>query len=562
MKRPSYFGYFRSRWPNILLMLLFTGISTVGNFVETLFVSDIVDKVQNAEISKILWLATILLGIECGSRLFAFGAEKFALGVKEVVIKNLHLDLAKALANSSVESVSRQEPAKITEKVNEAKNFVDAVYGIFQASFTLVGGIAAMLYISYCAWQVAILLMVFMGVFLWNQFSFREKLVAHNVKAKGVTDESKQLLLEIVSGFADVKVQNLVRGLKVHLLNAHDNEVRENIETERKLFRNALFTQVLVAIYKFLFLIVTVVMFKEGQVTYAEFLALYMYKGHVQQAASGILQIFKHSAMIHTSIQRMDEVLNYTSLEEAKWGRENELPQGPITIEEVTATLGGKKILHAVNCFIPQGALVGIVGPSGSGKSTLLKVLAHEVPIELGEIRVGDTSLSSLTEEAYRKLIRMAPQQPFLFSTLSIRENLMAANPEATDEQIWEALRLCRADDFVRNHGGLDATISVKSLSGGERQRLALARTILSGGKIILLDESTSALDAESQAAIMETVLSAKRMRTILMVAHRVSTLKDADIIFFMKNGRIADSGTYEELLNRNPEFLFMAEQG
>lgn len=562
MKRPSYFGYFRSRWPKILIAIILTAVSTAGNFVETLFVSDIVDQVQNTEFSKIWWLATILFGIECASRLATFGAEKKTLQIKEGVIKSLHLDLAKALANSSVESVSRQEPAEIAGKVSEAKNFVDAVYGIFQACFTLIAGIAAMLYMAYCAWQVAILLMVFLLVFLRIQVSFREKMVQQNIRARGVSDEAKQLLFEIVAGFADVKVQNLVRGLKENFVNAHNQEVKENIETEKVLLNNTLLTQVLVATYKYAFLVLTVMMFQKGDVTFAEFLALYMYKGHVQQAASGILQIFKYSAMMSTSTTRMDEVLNHTSLAIAKWGHNNCIPEGDLELHKITVSLAGKTILDRVNCTIDKGTFVGIVGPSGSGKSTLLKVLSKEVTPISGEIYVGGVDVAGLTEWAYRKLFRMAPQQPFLFSTLSIRENLTAANPKATAEEIWEALRLCRADEFVEKHGGLDAMISPKDLSGGERQRLALARTILAGGKIILLDESTSALDTESQAAVMDTVLSAKGKRTIVMVAHRISVLKNADKIFFIEQGRIADIGTYAELYQRNAKFRFMAEEG
>ena len=134
-----------------------------------------------------------------------------------------------------------------------------------------------------------------------------------------------------------------------------------------------------------------------------------MYKGHVQQAASGILQIFKYSAMMSTSTTRMDEVLNHTSLAIAKWGHNNCIPEGDLELHKITVSLAGKTILDRVNCTIDKGTFVGIVGPSGSGKSTLLKVLSKEVTPISGEIYVGGVDVAGLTEWAYRKLFRMAP---------------------------------------------------------------------------------------------------------------------------------------------------------
>lgn len=562
MKRPSYFGYFRSEWLKIVFVIVLTAIFTTGNFVETLFVSDLVDKVQTSAFANIWLIATILLVVEGGSRFANFLAERLVLNVKSSVIKNLYMDLARALVNSTVESVGKREPAEIAERMGEAKNFVNSVFGIFQEAFSILAGVAAMLYTAYCSWQVAILLVIFLAVFFGIQTHFRKKMSEQNLLAREATDYAKQFLLEVVSGFADVKFQNLIRGLKESFLDAHAQEVKKNIEVEETYLKNSLVTQVIVAIYKYSFLILTAFLMKTGAITFAQFVALFMYKGYVQQTASGILKVFKYLSMISTSTTRMDDMLCHATLDREAWGDTDDCPYGPLTLEGVSLTRGDREILHGIDLTFNSNAFYGIVGPSGSGKSTLIRIANGQYRPDDGKVSVSGIDITELTERAMRKLIRPVSQFPYLFPTLTIRENLAIANPGASDEEIWDALRQCSAETFVQEKGGLDTTVSAKDLSGGERQRLALARTILSGGKIIMLDESTSALDSESQSTIVDAIKKAKKNHTIIMVAHRVSTLKDADQIIFMENGTITDRGTYKELYERNPKFRYMADQG
>lgn len=160
------------------------------------------------------------------------------------------------------------------------------------------------------------------------------------------------------------------------------------------------------------------------------------------------------------------------------------------------------------------------------------------------------------------KTIAFAPQTPFLFS-LSIRENLLLSNPNASDDAIWDALEVCAAADFVRNKGGLDVVISQKDLSGGEQQRLALARIGVRGAKIILMDESTSALDGQSQKTVIQTVKeAAKNGHTMILVAHRLSTLKDANMIVHLEDGKVLETGSFSELYEKSEKFRRLADLG
>ena len=551
MKRPSYFGYFRSEWKKILLVILLTAIFTTGNFVETLFVSNLVDKVQTSEFANMFLIATALLVIEGGSRFSNFLAEKLVLGVKTSIIKRLYMDLARALVQSTVESVSKRESAEIAERMGETKNFVNSVYGIFQEVFSIFTGLAAILYTAYCSWQVAVLLIIFLVVFLTVQTNFQKKMIEQNLIAREATDYAKQFLLEIVSGFADVKLQNLVRGLKETFLDVHDQEVNKNVEVEETYLKNSLITQVIVAVYQYSFLVLTVFLLKCGTITFVQFVAMYMYKGYVRQTVSSVQKVSKFVSMLSTSTKRMDDMLKHEALSKETWGEIDECPYGPLTLKGVALEIGGRKILHDINVSFEPHSFYGIVGPSGSGKSTVLNVCGGQYIPDEGTVYIGDTDIQELTERAMRQMIRAVQQFPYIFPSLTIRENLAIAKPDASDEEIWEALKQCCADGFVIRKGGLNTTVSPKNLSGGEKQRLALARTILSGGKIITLDESTSALDAESQSTIVDAIKKAKKNHTIIMVAHRVIALKDADQIIFVEDGTITDRGTYKELYER-----------
>jgi len=562
MNKPTYSGYFRSHKWKILLIVTLTVLSEAGNFMDTLLLSNVIDRVSSANFTNIWWFATALLVMEVVSKIAGFISEKTTLSVKSSILKKLHWDLGSALAKSTTETVSQHDPAEITEKLSEGKNYVEAIYSIYKESFTLLVGIAAIAYTAWCAWQVAILLAIFFIIIFCTQRYFIKEMVKTQKSARSAVDTNKQLLLEIVSGFADVKTQKLISGLKPHFLSAGDEAVETSVKSEKVIQKSGIIGHILLATYKFSFLVLAVTLLIKEDIGFSQFVALFMYKGYIYQTVFAILKIAKYKAAASTSIQRMNEVLYHEKLAKEKFGTISASHfNGQVKIDGLTVQRGNDTILNNVSLEFPAKSFIGIVGCSGCGKSTLLKAIAKQVTPSHGSIIIDGVDMWDLDEMSHGKAITLAPQQPFLFS-LSIRDNLMLANPKASDKQIWEALKMCKAEQFVQDKGGLDATISQKDLSGGERQRLALARIPLAGGRIILLDESTSALDAESQAAIVETIQASKGNHTIVLVAHRVSTLKKADMIVVMDKGTVSAVGTYSELLKTSELFRKMVENG
>lgn len=214
--------------------------------------------------------------------------------------------------------------------------------------------------------------------------------------------------------------------------------------------------------------------------------------------------------------------------------------------------------LDGVNLVIPAGSMTAIAGPSGAGKSTLIDVIMGLMSPSEGEVVVDGVPITGGKLAAYRRCISYVPQDPFLFNA-SIRDNMTLVFPDATDEQIWEALQFASCSDFVaRLPEGLDTVIGDRGvrLSGGERQRLVLARAIIRRPSVLVLDEATSALDADNESHIQEAIDRLKGSMTIIIVAHRLTTLRGADHVFILQQGKLVEQGNYETLASDHASYL------
>jgi len=236
-----------------------------------------------------------------------------------------------------------------------------------------------------------------------------------------------------------------------------------------------------------------------------------------------------------------------------------------LVLEEVRATYAdGREGLRGVSLTVSAGARVALVGASGAGKTTLFSVLLGFLPASGGTVRWDDTPLPELKPSSVRAQMAWVPQEPVLFSG-TVRHNLLLGRPEATDAELWEALALAHAEDFVRAlPGGLEEPVGERGsrLSGGQRQRLALARAFLRRPSLLLLDEPTSALDAASEAAVSAGLAELMKGRTVLVIAHRLSTVRDADLIVVMDQGRVVESGTHAQLVERQGRYAQLLGEG
>lgn len=228
---------------------------------------------------------------------------------------------------------------------------------------------------------------------------------------------------------------------------------------------------------------------------------------------------------------------------------------GAITFEDVQFAYGKESpALRGVSLRVPAGKTAALVGPSGSGKSTILNLIPRFYDVDQGRVQINDQDVRDVTLVSLRSAIALVSQEVGLFDD-TVRSNILYGRLDATEDEIIEAAKAAAADEFIRQlPKGYDTMIGEQGvkLSGGQRQRIEIARAMLRNAPILLLDEATSALDTESERQVQSALQRLKQGRTTLVIAHRLSTVQDADIIYVVEGGRVVEEGSHAELLARN----------
>ena len=249
-----------------------------------------------------------------------------------------------------------------------------------------------------------------------------------------------------------------------------------------------------------------------------------------------------------------DKIFNFLALEEEDKGS-NEFPANEnIELKNVHFSYEkDREILKGVDMTFSDKSFTAIVGESGCGKSTLAGILMHHNKGYIGDIRIGSEKLSDISEASLMQNVTYISHQSYLFKG-TIRDNLIVAYPEATDEHMLDVLKRVNLYDFVMSEGGLDMKLNeqASNLSGGQRQRLALARALMHDRNIYIFDEATSNIDMESEDDIMREVLNLAKTKTVILISHRLANVVNADNIYVLEAGRVAEAGKHNELLAKN----------
>lgn len=267
---------------------------------------------------------------------------------------------------------------------------------------------------------------------------------------------------------------------------------------------------------------------------------------------------------INFKIESLENTLNAPPLQQSDApfsGKDHK-----IEFQNVRFSYKEDEVLHGISLTVPEGSLTALVGESGSGKSTLAKLLVHFYDVSGGSVKIGGQDLRQMSLEALNDQISYVAQEQFLFN-MSLRENIRLGKPDADDEEVMAAARKAQCGEFLaRLKNGIDtmAGDGGKQLSGGERQRISLARAILKNAPIVVLDEATAFMDPENEEKMNEAIAEVIQGKTVIVIAHRLSSIVNADQICILTEGTLADSGTHEELLSRCPEYqrLWQAAEG
>jgi ATP-binding cassette, subfamily B, bacterial len=320
-----------------------------------------------------------------------------------------------------------------------------------------------------------------------------------------------------------------------------------------------LMTEIILLINSFILFVFSSVMFwllakgwSQGEVTTGEFVLVASLVTQLSGTLLFIGRAFNSTARTVGEMKEgLEDLMIPLEVTDTSKAKALEITEGAKIIwSGVSFTYGNSAVFTDFNLVIPAGERIGLVGPSGSGKSTFVSLLLRQHDLTAGSVTINDQNIAEVAQNSLRSAIAVVPQEPSLFHR-SIRDNILYGNPLATEDAMIEVAKKAYAHDFIMSlEHGYDTLVGERGvkLSGGQKQRIAIARAMLKNSPILILDEATSALDSESEVEIQRALHILMRGKTVIAVAHRLSTLREMDRIIVLKDGTIVEDGTHEVL--------------
>ena len=298
----------------------------------------------------------------------------------------------------------------------------------------------------------------------------------------------------------------------------------------------------------------------------ADLVVFLMYLGQIFLPFLRLANLTDNLQKAAASAERVFELLDLESeITDTSQAKEPSAPRFDIGFDQVHFSYQeGEPVLRGASFAVDEGEIVALVGETGVGKSTACHLLIRFYNLESGSIRLGGVDITELPLAYLRQQVALVSQDIFLFEG-SIRENLLIGAPQATDEELQTAARAAHAEEFICSFpDGYDTLVGERGirLSGGQKQRIGIARALLKDAPVLLLDEATSAVDAETERSIKEAVLRLVEGRTVLIVAHRLSTIRAADRIVMLENGKVVETGSYQSLVEADGAFAKLCALG
>lgn len=477
-------------------------------------------------------------------------AQKITIGVKrKLYSKLLSMDTAYFDKHNSGDILFRYSTDAETASaslVSESKEFLTKTFSSFALVFVLI----------YNSWKMAVISLAVLVFVVYPMQLVRRKMKA--ILAKTVVNSSAVMTAynETFAGNRTIRSFTLEEEFKRRFHEITDTsfalamKMIKNTNWLSPLMHIIMSVGVAGVIWYGGHLIVT------GQITSGNFVA---FIAALMMLYTPLKTVGNNYIAIQNSFLAIDRIFEILDLQPKIQDAENakelkEIKKG-ISFKNVSfAYTNGREVLHNINLEIPKGTTLALVGNSGGGKTTVSSLIPRLYDITNGQIEIDGTNIKDIKQDSLRKKIAMVFQDNFLFSG-TIRENILLGNPGVTDDVIWAALKSACLEDFVKGlEQGLDTEIGERGilLSGGQKQRLAIARAFVKNAPVVILDEATSALDTKSERVVQEALDNLMKNRTVIVIAHRLSTVQNADNIVVINDGNIAESGTHDELLAKN----------
>ncbi|MYW95572.1 ABC transporter ATP-binding protein [Amycolatopsis rubida] len=573
----------RPHWKRLLAFLVLTVISAVLAVTTPVLAGKVVDAIVGGhELNVVVWLSVVIAVLAILDAGFGLAERRQSARIGEGIIYDLRVAVFEHVQKLPIAFFTRTRTGALVSRLNNdvigaQRTFTATLSGLVTNVIQLVLSLVVMMSLS---WQVTLVALVLLPIFVLPARRLGRRMAGLQREAAQLNAGMTTQMTERFSapGATLVKLFGRPRQ-EVADFGQRAGRVRDIGVRTAMLTRWFMTSLTLVSalaqalVYGLGGYLALTGKLEPGTVVA---LALLLTRLYTPLTALANVRVDVMTALV--SFERVFEVLDLEPMIKEP-AEPEKLPEGGVSVEfsdvkfgypaadkfslaslEDVATLdsrGGEEVLHGISFRAEAGQMVALVGSSGAGKSTIASLLPRLYDVDAGSVRLSDVDVKDLSFGSLRGTVGVVTQDGHLFHD-TIRANLSYARPDVADDEIWAALEKARLGALVHSlPDGLDTTVGERGyrLSGGERQRLTIARLLLAQPKVVVLDEATAHLDSESEAAVGEALTGALEGRTSLVIAHRLSTVRAADLILVVENGDIVERGTHEELLEREGRY-------
>lgn len=445
----------------------------------------------------------------------------------------------------------------INRITNDSSTIADSFRQILRITISLFTCAIVFIYICFNSWVVALEVIIYLALFYIISHKY---LPSIKEKQKEINKEKDRAVAEVsesVRGIREIRALGIRKSMNDNFKNIVRNiyfKINKQMITERNY--NA-WIYILNCTLEFVIFTTCILLIINGTGSFAFFMAMTYYVYRFMNTIELMMNLSTSIQKMKVSIERLSEILDNKLYKDEKFGIVSKTDiLGNVEFKNITFKYPNeeKEIFEEFNLTIPTGKKVAIVGKSGQGKTTIFNLLLRYFDSDTGVILVDDIPIEDFTEDSLRENIAIIRQEPFIFNK-TILENLKIIDPYMSLKKIRNACKLAEIDEYIMSLPNKYDTMIGEggiNLSGGQKQRLAIARALLKNSKIILFDEATSALDNDNQSKIKQAIDNLVKDHTIIIVAHRLSTIIDADVIYLIDGGKVVASGTHKQLLKKS----------
>ncbi|MBP6947331.1 MAG: lipid A export permease/ATP-binding protein MsbA, partial [Phascolarctobacterium sp.] len=533
-----------------------TIMAAAGNLYIPWIIKDMIDEVLADKNGTMLnWIAASIIAIFVVRGLFWYGQNYLMSYVGQSVIIDIRAAVFKKLQRLSVSFYDKNKTGTImsyvTNDVNALQSaMVENTIEMITEGFILIGSVVAMIYLD---WRLTLFTVCTFPVVLWFMEFFGKKIRKTGGRIQECTADITSVLQESVASARVIK--SFVR--EDYEVDRFDVENRANFRANMK---NAQLMATLTPVVELVAAIgVTMIIWYggnnviNGTITAGSLVAFLTYAVNISNPIKRLTRVIGNIQKALAAAQRVFMIIDMP--EEIAESRDaKQLPEvsGKVEFQNVSFAYDDKgNVITDLSFSVKPGEVIAIVGPSGAGKSTIANLLPRFYDVNKGDIKIDGHSVREVTLDSLREQVGIVPQETMLFNG-SVYNNILYGRLDATKEEIEAAAKAANAHDFIMQlTDGYETKLGDRgvNLSGGQRQRIAIARAILKNPRILILDEATSALDTESERVVQEALDRLMVGRTSFVIAHRLSTVKNADKILVLEKGNLVESGTHDELL-------------